>query len=148
MCVSPVVFCPSSILKYKTQHSLLPNSSPPKPPTPTPHPHTPKKWVGGTTLLGEQQDQIVHVQSNSQVIRPQGHDGGVCYRTGLSSPAARSLLTAVMYDSWPRYLAGSAGPGGRRIVVAVLEVLLYVRRNRRLIRDGSPGRPPRLSHSS
>ena len=30
----------------------------------------------------------------------------------------------------------------------VVEVLLYVHRNRRLIRDGSPGRPPRLSHSS
>ena len=28
-----------------------------------------------------------------------------------------------------------------------VEVLLYVHRNRRLIRDGSPGRPPRLSHS-
>ena len=28
------------------------------------------------------------------------------------------------------------------------EVLLYAHRNRRLIRDGSPGRPPRLSHSS
>ena len=28
------------------------------------------------------------------------------------------------------------------------EVLLYVHRNRGLIRDGSPGRPPRLSHSS
>ena len=27
-------------------------------------------------------------------------------------------------------------------------VLPYVHRNRRLIRDGSPGRPPRLSHSS
>ena len=26
-------------------------------------------------------------------------------------------------------------------------VLLYVHRNRRFIRDGSPGRPPRLSHS-
>ena len=32
--------------------------------------------------------------------------------------------------------------------VVVAEVLLYVHRNRRLIRDGSPGRPPRLSHSS
>ena len=30
----------------------------------------------------------------------------------------------------------------------LVEVLLYVRRNRRFIRDGSPGRPPRLSHSS
>ena len=32
--------------------------------------------------------------------------------------------------------------------VVVVEVLLYVHRNRRLIRDGSPGRPPRHSHSS
>ena len=31
---------------------------------------------------------------------------------------------------------------------AELSVLLYVHRNRRFIRDGSPGRPPRLSHSS
>ena len=30
----------------------------------------------------------------------------------------------------------------------VVEVLLYVHRNRRLIRDASPGRPPRPSHSS
>ena len=34
------------------------------------------------------------------------------------------------------------------VVVVVVEVLLYVHRNCRLIRDGSPGRPPRLSHSS
>ena len=33
-------------------------------------------------------------------------------------------------------------------VVVVVEVLLYVHRNRTLIRDGSPGRPPRVSHSS
>ena len=32
--------------------------------------------------------------------------------------------------------------------VDVAEVLLYVHRNRRFIRDGSPGRSPRLSHSS
>ena len=30
----------------------------------------------------------------------------------------------------------------------LVEVLLYVHRNRRFIRDGSSGRPPRLSHSS
>ena len=30
----------------------------------------------------------------------------------------------------------------------VIEVLLYVLRNCRFIRDGSLGRPPRLSHSS
>ena len=34
------------------------------------------------------------------------------------------------------------------VVVDVVEVLLYVHRNRRLIRGRSPGRPPRLSHSS
>ena len=37
------------------------------------------------------------------------------------------------------------------VVVVVdddVEVLPYVHRNRRYIRDGSPGRPPRLSHSS
>ena len=34
------------------------------------------------------------------------------------------------------------------VVVVVVEVLLYVHRNRWFIRDGSPGRPPRLSHSS
>ena len=30
----------------------------------------------------------------------------------------------------------------------VVEVLLYVHKNRMFIRDGSPGRPPRLPHSS
>ena len=30
----------------------------------------------------------------------------------------------------------------------VAEVLLYVHGNRRFFRDGRPGRPPRLSHSS
>ena len=30
----------------------------------------------------------------------------------------------------------------------LVEVLLCVNRNRRFTRDGSPGRPPRLSHSS
>ena len=33
-------------------------------------------------------------------------------------------------------------------MLLLVEVLLYVHRNRRLIRDGSPGRPPRLSYSS
>ena len=34
------------------------------------------------------------------------------------------------------------------VITSILAwVLLYVHRNRRLIRDGSPGRPPRLSHS-
>ena len=40
-------------------------------------------------------------------------------------------------------------PKGRRSAQAghKVEVLLYVHRNRRLIRDGSPERPPPLSHS-
>ena len=33
-------------------------------------------------------------------------------------------------------------------VALIVEVLLYVHRNSRFIRDGSPGRPPRLSQSS
>ena len=32
--------------------------------------------------------------------------------------------------------------------VILVEVLLYVHKNRWFIRDGSPGRPPRLSHIS
>ena len=45
---------------------------------------------------------------------------------------------------------GGGGGGGRWLVTRVesATVLLYVHRNRRLIRDGSPGRPPRLWHSS
>ena len=33
-------------------------------------------------------------------------------------------------------------------IIVVVKVLLYVHRNRRPVRDGSPGRPSRLSHSS
>ena len=36
----------------------------------------------------------------------------------------------------------------QEVTKVVVEVLLYVHRNRRFIRDGSPGQPPRLSHSS
>ena len=43
---------------------------------------------------------------------------------------------------------GSPGFVRAMDVVGVVEVLLYVHRNRRFNRDGSPGRPPRLSHSS
>ena len=45
---------------------------------------------------------------------------------------------------------GRGGGGGRGGVSSELVgwVLLYVHRNRRLIRDRSPGWPPRLSHSS
>ena len=39
------------------------------------------------------------------------------------------------------------GVGGHA-TVQLVEMLLYVHTNSRFIRDGSPGRPPRLSHSS
>ena len=52
------------------------------------------------------------------------HTHPSCFRTALSSLAG---------VHWKEQL---------------VEVLLYVHRSRRFIRDGSPGRPPRLSHSS
>ena len=39
-------------------------------------------------------------------------------------------------------------PEGSLFEGVFVEVLLYVHRNRRLIRDGRSGRPPRLSHIS
>ena len=50
----------------------------------------------------------------------------------------------VLLTSWP------IDPAHHRAWTQLMVgwVLLYVHRNRRLIRDGSPGRPPRLSHSS
>ena len=38
--------------------------------------------------------------------------------------------------------------GQSPLAVAAVQVSLYVHRNRSLIRDGNPGRPPRLSHNS
>ena len=43
---------------------------------------------------------------------------------------------------------GSGAEGVESVIWSCMaEVLLYVHRNRRDIRDGSPGRPPRLSHT-
>ena len=53
-----------------------------------------------------------------------------CCTTFYSSLFVYSYLCCVEFGCW------------------LVEVLLYVHRNRRFIRDGSPGRPPRLSHSS
>ena len=50
-------------------------------------------------------------------------------------------------QSEPRDFRTAAPRDSEHTVVVVVEVLLYVHRNRRFIRDGSPGRPPRLSHS-
>ena len=57
-----------------------------------------------------------------------------------------SVLGVCHYNVTARFVISVSA----RCVITVLkaEVLLYVHRNRRLIRDGSPGRPPWLSHSS
>ena len=39
-------------------------------------------------------------------------------------------------------------PEIKTLIHGLVEVLLYVHRNRMFIRDGCPGRPPRLSHTS
>ena len=59
-----------------------------------------------------------------------------------SQPCCRVCLIASVMPSDRQQ---PAAPTGRLFVV---EVLSYVRRYRRLVRDGSPARPPRLSHSS
>ena len=56
----------------------------------------------------------------------------------------------IIMKRWRRSVVASELRSCVKVEVAVLlvEVLRYVQRNRRFIRDGSPGRPPRLSHSS
>ena len=54
-------------------------------------------------------------------------------------------LVHVQRESWKWHATMNSLHGA---VWLIVEVLLYDRRNRRLIRGGSPGRPPRLSHSS
>ena len=64
-------------------------------------------------------------------------------------PAARShRIPFDLTDSVTRSVSSWLGCWCISQSVLVAEVLLYVDRNRRFIRDGSPGRPPRLSHSS
>ena len=46
------------------------------------------------------------------------------------------------------HLAHTAAGICVKVYFVDVEVLLYVHRNRKLITDGSPGRPLRLSHSS
>ena len=58
-------------------------------------------------------------------------------------------ITIIIISSCTALATGLAAAVSRIVVVAAAaEVLLYVHRNRRLISDGSPGRPPRFSHSS
>jgi len=65
----------------------------------------------------------------------------------------RDVILTYRYDPvvHPPHRAAEAGQrhvSHGFVVVVVVEALLYIHGNRRLIRDGSPGRPPRLSHSS
>ena len=58
-----------------------------------------------------------------------------------------SLFTHILSsDTWPAAHDVEL-TGFTPLLKLLVEVLLYVHRNRRFIRDGSPGRPPRLSHS-
>ena len=63
----------------------------------------------------------------------------------------RDVILTYRYDPVVHPHPHRAAEAGQRQVshgfVVVVEALLYVHRNRRLVRDGSPGRPPRLSHS-
>ena len=63
--------------------------------------------------------------------------GNVYVEINIPSAAEKPMVPVV------RLTDVSTGPE-----YTLVEVLLYVHRNRRFIRDGSPGRPPRLSHSS
>ena len=87
-------------------------------------------------------------------IRDAGGAGFICISTSLyaDSKITLEILFSIFgqqgdFDFEVFHTATLITTGGFFIVV-VVEVLLYVHRNRRLIRDGSPGRPPRLSHSS
>ena len=57
------------------------------------------------------------------------------------------MIFGIRRGGWEGRGWGTGGGGGAKLPSDDDdEVLLYVHRNRRFIRDGSPGRPPRLSH--
>ena len=74
--------------------------------------------------------------ANVQGLTIIGEPEITCFAIGSNDPDVHILAVGDVMES------------KGNVVVVVVEVLLYVHRNRRLIRDGSPGRPPRLSHSS
>ena len=75
---------------------------------------------------------LVNVQGLTIIGEPEI----TCFAIGSSDPDVHILAVGDVMES------------KGNVVVVVVEALLYVHRNRRFIRDGSPGRPPRLSHSS
>ena len=69
----------------------------------------------------------------------------------LYSLSSLTLTLIIFILPWQLQLYSQASPtlvSNKSFFTRVGWVLLYVHRNRRLIRDGSPGQPPRLSHSS
>ena len=76
--------------------------------------------------------------ANVQGLTIIGEPEITCFAIGSNDPDVHILAVGDVMES----------KGNVVVVVVVVAVLLYVHRNRRLIRDGSPGRPPRLSHSS
>ena len=66
-------------------------------------------------------------------------------RTGCAKRCHWRVVQLFQSLSQPWFICFSFFSSEMRLVE---RVLLYVHRNRRLIRDGSPGRPPQLSHSS
>ena len=62
----------------------------------------------------------------------------------LTTPSEQRWLSRCGNKAYIRCVCTGLSKGHCRLT----EVLLYVHRNRRFIRDWSPGRPPRLSHSS
>ena len=70
--------------------------------------------------------------------------GGGCASGVGSEGGGLSLLK----EQWRSFVLQGQLSALTLTLVVVVGVLLYVHRNYRLIRDGSPGRPARLSHSS
>ena len=79
---------------------------------------------------------------------PDSWSGGKCHFTQHSPASAIGRHLGLIRRSLLESSYCWVLPIPRRHVWIVVKVLLYVHRNRRFITDGSPGRPPRLSHSS
>ena len=99
--------------------------------------------------------------STDSRLSPRGHTKGSVLRRSLCGPLRSrcynnyAFMVECCFTSTETVgLLGTGAQDGHLHfhtlveVVVVAEVLLYVHRNRRLFRDGDPGRPPRLSHTS
>ena len=92
---------------------------------------------GIVTLIGQLHSIFPWLGKRRQRRPKSTRQGSSQEATGCRQPQWRELWSALRSAHW----AVSA-------LHWLVEVLLYVHRKGRFIRDGSPGRPPRLSHSS